>query len=130
MVFIFAEELEEICKEFFDRMYTCEGQKWDLEFEVRKRDWEVLQNTKKKIKQKISKTIKKLFYTYTSISRVILICNFVKRLSKSYTQKAYTIAHHIHLIDKKKYTKLEILLCYFEFVFVSTVSLTLCSFFF
>lgn len=23
-------------------MYLCEGQKWDLEHEVRKRDWEVL----------------------------------------------------------------------------------------
>lgn len=26
-------------------MYTCEGQKWDLEYEVRKRDWEVLPTT-------------------------------------------------------------------------------------
>lgn len=25
-------------------MYLCEGQKWDLEHEVRKRDWEVLPN--------------------------------------------------------------------------------------
>lgn len=24
-------------------MYICEGQKWDLEYEVRKKDWEVLQ---------------------------------------------------------------------------------------
>lgn len=28
-------------------MYVCEGQKWDLEFEVRKRDWEVLQKQNK-----------------------------------------------------------------------------------
>ncbi|KXJ75564.1 hypothetical protein RP20_CCG011460 [Aedes albopictus] len=33
--------LRDIVKEYFDRMYTCEGQKWDLEFEVRKRDWEI-----------------------------------------------------------------------------------------
>uniref|UniRef100_U5EPN5 Troponin I n=1 Tax=Corethrella appendiculata TaxID=1370023 RepID=U5EPN5_9DIPT len=33
--------LKDICKEYFDRMYLCEGQKWDLEHEVRKRDWEI-----------------------------------------------------------------------------------------
>ncbi|XP_053682344.1 troponin I isoform X1 [Sabethes cyaneus] len=33
--------LKDIVKEYFNRMYTCEGQKWDLEFEVRKRDWEI-----------------------------------------------------------------------------------------
>lgn len=38
-----TDELKEYCHEYFDRMYLCEGQKWDLEFEVRKRDWEVLQ---------------------------------------------------------------------------------------
>lgn len=27
-------------------MYLCEGQKWDLEHEVRKRDWEVLPKIK------------------------------------------------------------------------------------
>lgn len=34
--------LKDICKEYFARMYLCEGQKWDLEHEVRKRDFEVL----------------------------------------------------------------------------------------
>lgn len=33
--------LKDIVKEYYNRMYTCEGQKWDLEFEVRKRDWEI-----------------------------------------------------------------------------------------
>ncbi|XP_058836051.1 troponin I isoform X1 [Topomyia yanbarensis] len=33
--------LKDIVKEYFNRMYTCEGQKWDLEYEVRKRDWEI-----------------------------------------------------------------------------------------
>lgn len=34
-------------------MYLCEGQKWDLEHEVRKRDWEVLPKIKQnKIYQK------------------------------------------------------------------------------
>lgn len=34
-------ELQEICEEYYDRMYMCEGQKWDLEYEVRKKDWEI-----------------------------------------------------------------------------------------
>ncbi|XP_065083889.1 troponin I isoform X1 [Ochlerotatus camptorhynchus] len=33
--------LKDIVKEYYTRMYTCEGQKWDLEYEVRKRDWEI-----------------------------------------------------------------------------------------
>lgn len=50
-VFVFPDQLKEICKEYFNRMYVCEGQKWDLEFEVRKRDWEVLQKQKKNLKK-------------------------------------------------------------------------------
>jgi len=34
-------QLKDICKEYYARMYLCEGQKWDLEHEVRKRDWEI-----------------------------------------------------------------------------------------
>lgn len=42
-------------------MYLCEGQKWDLEHEVRKRDWEVLpiEYKKKIICQKIFFILKK-----------------------------------------------------------------------
>lgn len=47
-------------------MYLCEGQKWDLEHEVRKRDWEVLPiefKNKNYFCQKkyTQKTIKKIF---------------------------------------------------------------------
>ncbi|GLG97206.1 Troponin I [Gryllus bimaculatus] len=35
------EALKVIVKEYFDRVYLCEGQKWDLEHEVRKRDFEI-----------------------------------------------------------------------------------------
>uniref|UniRef100_A0AAG5DPP9 Troponin I n=1 Tax=Anopheles atroparvus TaxID=41427 RepID=A0AAG5DPP9_ANOAO len=35
------DQLKDIVKEYYNRMYTCEGQKWDLEYEVRKRDWEI-----------------------------------------------------------------------------------------
>ncbi|KOB71297.1 Troponin I transcript variant A [Operophtera brumata] len=33
--------LKRIIQEYYDRMYVCEGQKWDLEHEVRKRDFEI-----------------------------------------------------------------------------------------
>ncbi|VVC91741.1 unnamed protein product [Leptidea sinapis] len=35
------EVLKRIIKEYYDRVYVCEGQKWDLEHEVRKRDFEI-----------------------------------------------------------------------------------------
>lgn len=38
---VLVEEIKEICQEYYDRVYVCEGQKWDLEREVRKRDYEV-----------------------------------------------------------------------------------------
>ncbi|XP_015603503.1 troponin I isoform X6 [Cephus cinctus] len=34
-------ELKRICQMYYDRVYICEGQKWDLEREVRKRDYEI-----------------------------------------------------------------------------------------
>ena len=44
----FLDALKQICKEYFDRMYQCESQKYDMEFEVRKRGFEVTKkNTKK-----------------------------------------------------------------------------------
>ncbi|XP_045492018.1 troponin I isoform X10 [Colias croceus] len=35
------EMLKRIIQEYHDRVYVCEGQKWDLEHEVRKRDFEI-----------------------------------------------------------------------------------------
>ncbi|XP_047517411.1 troponin I isoform X6 [Pieris napi] len=35
------EMLKRIIQEYNDRVYVCEGQKWDLEHEVRKRDFEI-----------------------------------------------------------------------------------------
>lgn len=40
-MFCVLDQLKQICKEYFDRMYTCESQKYDMEFEVRKRGFEV-----------------------------------------------------------------------------------------
>ncbi|XP_011868175.1 PREDICTED: troponin I isoform X10 [Vollenhovia emeryi] len=34
-------ELKKICQMYYDRVHLCEGQKWDLEREVRKRDYEI-----------------------------------------------------------------------------------------
>lgn len=52
--------MKDICKEYYDRMYLCEGQKWDLEHEVRKRDWEVLPNKMQNTKKILSKNIYKI----------------------------------------------------------------------
>ena len=43
----FLDALKQICKEYFDRMYQCESQKYDMEFEVRKRGFEVTKKTPK-----------------------------------------------------------------------------------
>lgn len=42
--FRFIDQLKKIIKAYYDRMYICEEQKWDLEREVRKRDYEVQKN--------------------------------------------------------------------------------------
>merc|ERR1712137_876481 len=33
--------LKQICKDYHDRVYMCESQKYDMEFEVRKKDYEI-----------------------------------------------------------------------------------------
>ncbi|XP_073999940.1 troponin wings up A isoform X4 [Rhodnius prolixus] len=35
------DDLHEVLQHYHDRVYICEGQKWDLEHDVRKRDWEI-----------------------------------------------------------------------------------------
>merc|ERR1712142_561352 len=35
------DELTQICQEYFDRMYQCESQKYDMEFECRKKEYEI-----------------------------------------------------------------------------------------
>ena len=35
------DELVKICQDYFERMYQCESQKYDMEFECRKKDLEV-----------------------------------------------------------------------------------------
>lgn len=45
---ILIDLLKKICQAYHERVYVCEGQKWDLEREVRKRDYEVFSNTRLK----------------------------------------------------------------------------------
>merc|ERR1712106_914524 len=35
------DDLQLICQDYFDRMYECESQKYDMEFECRKKDFEI-----------------------------------------------------------------------------------------
>lgn len=58
LISILTAQLKDICKEYYERMYLCEGQKWDLEHEVRKRDWEVLPKNKTKQKYRIQNIYK------------------------------------------------------------------------
>lgn len=44
----FVAELKRMCTQYHERVHICEGQKWDLEREVRKRDYEVLLYPKEK----------------------------------------------------------------------------------
>lgn len=67
LISILTEQLKDICKEYFERMYLCEGQKWDLEHEVRKRDWEVLPKNKTKQNFYKPKNTKKIFTKTTLI---------------------------------------------------------------
>lgn len=114
-------------------MYECEGHKWDLEHEVRKRDWEVLQRKNLKPNQK---NLYKVSKKHTNFCPVFNLY-FVIDIFKSYTKYILKQAHHFFHPDRqnqkpkpKQNTKLEILSCYFEFVFVSTVvTPLLCSFF-
>ena len=74
LVFPFTDVLKDICKEYFERMYTCESQKWDLELEVRKRDWEVLPNFKLQTKKLIKNNLKK--YKIKKDTQIIIISSF------------------------------------------------------
>lgn len=103
--------MKDICKEYYDRMYLCEGQKWDLEHEVRKRDWEVLQiefKNKKPIclpKNKVFKNI------------------YSKKQSKKYLQKNLICLRHEQQqqLHKKQLRFLQPFfnLFFFHFVFCS-----------
>lgn len=42
----FPDDLKEILQEYWDKLYSGESVKWDLEYEVAKGEWEVLSNAK------------------------------------------------------------------------------------
>jgi hypothetical protein len=63
LISVLTDQLKDICKEYYERMYLCEGQKWDLEHEVRKRDWEVLPKNKTKTKLYKPKKQKNIYKT-------------------------------------------------------------------
>lgn len=77
-------------------MYLCEGQKWDLEFEVRKRDWEVLQKKKKETLQMSS--IYLLLYVFFFFSKIITmdIDHFCTKNTKETLTNTFS---HTHIPD-------------------------------
>ncbi len=40
-LFSSAEQLRQVCKAYFDRVWQCESQRFDLEYDVRKKEYEV-----------------------------------------------------------------------------------------
>lgn len=44
---VIVEDLKDYCREYYERVYICEGQKWDLEREVRRKEYEVVDEPKK-----------------------------------------------------------------------------------
>lgn len=83
-VFFFrsADELKLFLSDYFNRMYTCEGQKWDLEYEVRKRDWEVLPTTTKTTKTDTISNHKHTIHTNTEtdILKLLFFWCFQKKM--------------------------------------------------
>ncbi len=41
LLFSSAEQLRQVCKAYFDRVWQCESQRFDLEYDVRKKEYEV-----------------------------------------------------------------------------------------
>ena len=49
--FLVAADLKVVVAAYFERMYACESHKYDLEYEVRRREYEVQVNTTKSSSQ-------------------------------------------------------------------------------
>lgn len=75
-------------------MYLCEGQKWDLEFEVRKRDWEVLQYLKKSNKN----FNQNKSYNVFQITRIPCFNLYLVKMYKQSEQQNKKVIHNYNQI--------------------------------
>jgi len=49
LLFSYLEQVKALLQQYHDRLVLCESQKWDLEYEVKKRDYEVYIIKKKRL---------------------------------------------------------------------------------
>ncbi|PNF35074.1 Troponin I [Cryptotermes secundus] len=97
------DELKKIVKEYYDRVYLCEGQKWDLEHEVRKRDWEIsdlsslVNNLPGKFQKPTLKKVSKFENKFAKLQKKAAEFNFRNQL-KVVKKKEFTLEEE----DKEK----------------------------
>jgi len=97
------DQLKKIIKEYYDRVYLCEGQKWDLEHEVRKRDWEIsdlsslVNNLPGKFQKPALKKVSKYENKFAKLQKKAAEFNFRNQL-KVVKKKEFTLEEE----DKEK----------------------------
>merc|ERR1711983_494090 len=90
------DQLKQICKEYFDRMYMCESQKYDMEFEVRKRGFEIdelnmaVSDLRGKFIKPTLKKVSKYENKFAKLQKKAGEFNFRQQL-KAVTKKEYTM---------------------------------------
>lgn len=95
--------LKKIVTQYFDRVYLCEGQKWDLEHEVRKRDWEIsdlnslVNNLPGKFQKPTLKKVSKYENKFAKLQKKAAEFNFRNQL-KVVKKKEFTLEEE----DKEK----------------------------
>ena len=85
---------------YYDRVYLCEGQKWDLEREVRKRDYEVQEIHKRKQQKKKKKkkqTVNNARRKRATASRTFLLCNPSLNVSLRVVSRCSTLFLYIYI---------------------------------
>jgi len=99
--------LKQICKEYFDRMYMCESQKYDMEFEVRKRGFEInelniaVNDLRGKFIKPTLKKVSKYENKFAKLQKKAAEFNFRNQL-KTVKKKEFTMEDEEGAATKKK----------------------------
>ncbi|XP_021941851.1 troponin I isoform X10 [Zootermopsis nevadensis] len=102
--------LKNIIKEYYDRVLMCEGQKWDLELEVRKRDWEIsdlnslVNNLPGKFQKPTLKKVSKYENKFAKLQKKAAEFNFRNQL-KVVKKKEFTLEEEDKEQKKPDWTK-------------------------
>lgn len=104
-------------------MYLCEGQKWDLEHEVRKRDWEVLPKNKIKQKYRIQNIYKTTLILFDKIMKKNTNKLFVTHFFLFHFNTAKNRVFENH--EKVKKSKMQLITNNSELIFIFFTQSTL-----